>query len=241
MWGTRGVQTSQRTQVERRQVRAGRSAPHGPHGGGQACDFEPRPLAGAPCRSLPLHCLSASFDVSRQQWGLPGDRFSEPCQTVFAGIRLPPSGALPGSPTPAPKPGFVGRIRDKLVEPSEAPAGHGEAPAQGPTTSPWSPYLVVRQHPCCKGQNRLCWPQSGPLLSFQLPAPGRGRTAGLPTCPSPGRRSPRCGGPSPGSACLPGTSLPFCKPGLPPQGDSSHGPITRPPSQGSRCPHVTFG
>lgn len=100
------------------------------------------------------------------------------------------------------------------MEPSEAPAGYREGPAQAP--GPSSPGEGLGDNgtpsllPCCQGQNQLCWLQYGPFLSCQPPVSGPGQSLGGVCCSA---EASRAAGSDPGSATW-GASLNFSKTGF---------------------------
>ena len=146
--GDRGVQAHQRTQVERRQVRVERGAPHGLHGGGQAGDFERGPSRVPPTAP----CLSA-VSVPALMCHVSGGGFPGAAARSPAKLSLRQSGSLLPElyhtlPPQSPKCGFWGESGTNWTEPSAGPAAHREgqhrcrppalvSPRRGNATASW--------------------------------------------------------------------------------------------------------
>lgn len=131
------------------------------------------------------------------------------------------------------KPGFWERVRDTLMEPSEAPTGQREGPARVQLHS--SPSNATRSlllgH---QEQNRLRWLQCGPFCPLGTAAkPPRLKDC---CCSEVAKRS---AGSNPD--CTPRAPR-FSKPGLPHWDNmNQHGPITWPHSQGPNVPVSPLG
>lgn len=174
--------------------------------------------------------------MSRQWRGLPGGRCSEPCQTVFAAIRLPPSRALPHSPTPVPKVWLLGRIRDKLdgaqCRPCCSPRRSAQVQAPGPCLPTQGQRDSQLARPLAIKGRISCVAPVWAFLLLPTPRPGTellaGSLAGAAPVPM--------GQPLvwPLKPCLsPGTSLNFSSPSfLPPDDRSLSLLTTRPRAQG---------
>lgn len=238
-----GVQTHQRTRVERRQVRVERGAPHGPRGGGQAGDFERGPSRvppTAPCldavsvpalmchvsgRGFPGAAARSPANLSLRQSGslLPELCHALPPQppSVAFGENQGQTGWSPGQPL-------------LVLEVSTSTGPRPLSPHAGAMRQP------AGQVPCHKGQNQCV----APVWTFLL----------LPA-PRPGVEPLACNlvGAAPVPTGQPlvwtlkpwlslGTSLNFSGPGFLPCDDRSlRGFITRPRPQGPWRPWVTLG